>query len=173
MDPIIEQWKQIPAPFGLFEASTLGRVRRLCDGFVMSHGKGADGYCRIPLRLTTGGKRTCYVHRLIAMTWCVGDFTQTVNHIDMRKDNNCATNLQWVTFSENHRLAHALQPRMARIGAKIAKAVVATDAIGVETRYPSGKIAALAIGGANRAGNISHAIATGRVAYGQTWRLAD
>lgn len=168
-----EVWRQIPFPYGLFEASSLGRIRRLCDGFVMSPSSGADGYCRIPMRLVTGGKKTVYVHRLVAATFCPGDQTQTVNHINMVKHDNRASNLEWVTFSENHKRAWAMRPEW-RNRPKPCKPVVATDiSTGDETRYESGKVAAIAIGGANRAGNISHAIQMGNVAYGRKWRLAD
>lgn len=174
MDTEIETWKQIPAPFGLFEASSLGRIRRLCDGFVMASGKSADGYCRIPLRLITGGKRTVYVHRLVAMTFCAGDHSQTVNHLNMQKDDNRASNLEWVSFSENHRKGRALKPGWSqRVGAKLSKAVVATSHDGMELRYPSGKAAAIALGSPNKAANISHAVASGGMAYGFYWKLAD
>lgn len=46
-----------------------------------------------------------YIHRLVAEHFVPGRFEgATVNHIDGDKDNNCASNLEWVTRSENTRL---------------------------------------------------------------------
>jgi len=167
-----EDWRKLPAPFDLFDASDAGRIRRSDTGRVMAHAIGPDGYCRIPLRLSTGGSRTVYVHRMVASVWCDGDQSLTVNHRNLVKHDNRAANLEWVTFAENHRHKYRERPELARaVSERVSKAIVGTDLAGIETRYASGAEAAIAMGARNRAGNICHAIQTGRVAYGCRWRF--
>lgn len=57
-------------------------------------------YARSPL-----GART--VHRLVAEAFVAGysKDNDTVNHIDMNKDNNCASNLEWVSQAKNNQEA--------------------------------------------------------------------
>lgn len=60
------------------------------------------GYVQIGLRNDSGNQINCYVHRLVAMTYCDGyDEKFHVNHIDGDKSNNNFWNLEWVTRSEN------------------------------------------------------------------------
>lgn len=169
-----EIWLQLPAPLSRYEASNLGRIRRFHDQFILRHGQSADGYCRIPLTLDTRVKRTLYVHRLVASVFCAGDQSQTVNHKNLIKHDNRAENLEWVSFSENHKHKFRLRPELCQQRRdSVSLPVIATNIeTQTETRFPSGKAAAIALGDANRAGNISHAIACGTAAYGRLWRKA-
>ena len=59
--------------------------------------------CDAAVTLWKDGKCKDYlVSRLVAMTWIHGyEPGLTVNHIDGNPQNNCISNLEWVTRSEN------------------------------------------------------------------------
>ena len=66
----------------------------------------AWGYYRIGL-FVDGVKKKYAVHRLVAKAFCPGEKEGLqVNHIDGNKQNNNASNLEWVTASENQRHAY-------------------------------------------------------------------
>ena len=127
----MEEWKDIPGYEGLYQASTLGRIRT-CEGKVTSNarfphrvwkqrvlkqkvcanGKGrAD--CRVEL---WNGKmhRTWLVSRLVAATWCDGYRDGwTVNHINGDPLDNRSENLEWLSHGDNirHAFANGLYPQ--------------------------------------------------------------
>jgi hypothetical protein len=59
------------------------------------------GYAEV--RVRRAGRRYAFaIHRLVALAWVRGyEPGLTVNHIDGNKLNNNATNLEWVSLSEN------------------------------------------------------------------------
>lgn len=135
-------------------------------------GRNGAGYPICGLRRNDGVHCFPLVHRVIARLFVPGDTSLTVNHIDMNKENCAASNLEWVTFSDNHKKGHGMNPEW---GAKISKAanraVVATNPqTGEQHTFPSGKAAALWVGTPTSSGNISKATISGRMAYGYTWR---
>jgi hypothetical protein len=71
----------------------------------------ANGYLRVGLR--TGATEyekptTCHIHRLVAEHFVKrADSNMQVNHIDGNKLNNHASNLEWVTGSDN--IKHAIK----------------------------------------------------------------
>lgn len=90
----IEVWKQI-SNYPNYEASTLGHIRRT---FVLKQRLTALGYLRINL----GESRALAVHRLVATTFIQNpENKREVNHKDGDKTNNCVSNLEWSTSSEN------------------------------------------------------------------------
>ena len=87
------EWRVIPG-FPFYEASTHGHIRSLkLGGRVLKPQASAGGY--LSMRL---GKKTMSIHRLVALTFKdnPGNYL-TVNHIDHKRDNNCADNLEWAT----------------------------------------------------------------------------
>jgi len=63
---------------------------------------------------TYNGGRWYYAHRLVAMAYIPNpDGLTDVNHIDGDKLNNCVSNLEWVTHSENVRKSYATGQRKA------------------------------------------------------------
>ena len=69
--------------------------------------KSTKGYLKVSLNQNKY-KREFAVHRLVAMTFLPNtEHKPQVNHIDGNKENNCITNLEWVTGSEN--IIHAVK----------------------------------------------------------------
>jgi hypothetical protein len=116
-----EEWKDIPGYKGLYQASTLGRIRT-CEGKTTSNAlyehrvwkqrilkqkcyKEKKGRSNLRVDLWKDGKhRTWLVARLVALTWCNGySEGMTVNHKDGNHQNNESKNLEWMSLADNIR----------------------------------------------------------------------
>lgn len=109
-----EIWKAIPGFEGLYEASTLGRIKTLQKSWNVGRGGvitrrekvltpifDKDGYCKVSL-YKNNRKKQKSVHRLVAQAFIPNlDNKPHVNHKDGDKTNNRADNLEWVTPAEN------------------------------------------------------------------------
>lgn len=105
---------------GLYEVSQLGRIKSVnrvsphaTSGFltikerVLKQGTGTNGYKYVVCR-KDGNSFTLYIHRIVAIHFVDNDNNlPQVNHMDGKKSNNCATNLEWCTQSENMKHASA------------------------------------------------------------------
>lgn len=90
----MEMWKPIPDLPG-YSVSNEGRIRKDSTGQIMVLSKNG-GYCRITI--------SKHVHRLVAEAFVEkpDDCEKCwVDHIDGNRSNNNASNLRWVTPSEN------------------------------------------------------------------------
>lgn len=108
-----EHWLPAPGFEDAYEISNLGRLRRIKPGHhtrpglvlrVRQVGHPRAGYPGVHLR--HNGERqskTIFLHVLVAKAFLGPKPTPThqVNHIDGNKWNSSATNLEWVTPSEN------------------------------------------------------------------------
>jgi hypothetical protein len=100
-----ERWLPVCGYEGLYDVSTEGRVRNGLRGTMLSLQPTPKGYLRVSLS-RVGVSRNHMVHRLVARAFVSNDSDKPeVNHKDGDKVNNRATNLEWVTESEN--LIHA------------------------------------------------------------------
>lgn len=109
-----EKWKDIPGYYGLYQASTEGKVRSItreivrCDGIAQIHtGKilspcvNASGYLVVSLR-KDGGAKSYLVSRLVAATFISNpENLPEVNHKNEIKTDNHIANLEWVGRKEN------------------------------------------------------------------------
>ena len=93
--------------------SRQGTNERLLKGSV-DH----TGYLRVNL-INDKGSRSFAVHRLVCLMFIPNpENKRTVNHIDGNKLNNCLSNLEWMTHSENHRHAYDVLNRTTHMKGK-------------------------------------------------------
>ena len=96
-------WKQIVGFEDCGEVSNTGLVRNK-QGLIRKTNISKAGYERVGFH---GGQETVFVHRLVARAFCEGyESSLEVNHKDGDKLNNTASNLEWVTTSENIKHAY-------------------------------------------------------------------
>lgn len=121
-----EVWKDIHEYNDLYQVSNLGRVRR--KPFVDGNGIKRIEHCYSFSKLDTGYLLMGFdykledglevhecrlVHRIVATYFCDNpEHKPEVNHIDGNKSNNKASNLEWVTRSENE--LHAYRTGLAK-----------------------------------------------------------
>lgn len=99
-----EVWEKIEGYEKSYWVSDFGRIKNR-KGEILNPPLTPKGYARVSLFKNRKCKNFM-VHRLVAKAFCFnGNDKPFVNHIDGNKANNKATNLEWVTASEN--LEHA------------------------------------------------------------------
>lgn len=102
-----ESWKDVKEYEGLYQVSTLGRIKSLKYKKVMLPAKGKDGYLKICFT-KNNKKKTIKIHRIVAENFIPNPMNLSqVNHIDGNKNNNSVSNLEWCTQSEN--MQHAFK----------------------------------------------------------------
>lgn len=105
-----EVWRDIKDYEGLYQISSLGRVRsldrfdsigRFIKGKMLSYNVDKDGYSCITL-CKNGGEKKCKVHRIVAQTFIPNpDNKPCIDHINCERSDNRIENLKWCTHSEN------------------------------------------------------------------------
>lgn len=112
----MEIWKDIQGYEGLYQISNFGRVKSLFR-IVERPGRSGpfqtvqekilkiryDGKGYVQVRLYKNGESSYpKVHRLVAKAFIPNPHNlEQVNHIDRVRDNNCSSNLEWVTAQRN------------------------------------------------------------------------
>ncbi|UGO50839.1 HNH endonuclease [Bacillus phage vB_BanS_Sophrita] len=135
----METWKTVIGYENIYEVSDLGRVRsvdRVVDsggrkflrkGKILGLYKRQEKYLTVSLS-KEGKSKTFTVHRLVALHFLDNqDDKLDVNHIDGNKENNHASNLEWVTRSENVIHAHKSGLRPDNEGEKHHKSKLTED----------------------------------------------
>lgn len=101
----LEYWRPIPGYEDKYYVSNLGRVKN-AKGKVIKLQRNNRGYAIYSFN--DRGKNTLYIHHLVMEVY--GPHKPAPNyqidHIDGNKLNNCISNLEWVTPSENTRRAY-------------------------------------------------------------------
>lgn len=113
-----ELWKDVEGYNGKYSVSNLGRVRAnptiihrkkvgsyRRSSYIKKQTLMNKGYFVVTMSTDDNSKR-CLVHRLVALAFIPNPENKPqVNHIDGNKQNNCVSNLEWVTDKEN--MTHA------------------------------------------------------------------
>ena len=132
----MEIWKDIPEYEGIYQASSLGRIRTVEGKTTFSKRHGVRHW---KSRIMSGrgdnkktGKRVCLwkdgkakdflVARLVALAF-LGEPPEgfTVNHIDGNRMNNDISNLEWLSLGDNIRHAFENELTSGQITVKISK----------------------------------------------------
>lgn len=105
-DFVNEVWKVIDG-FGHYEVSNCGRVRNTYTGRIRKPSINAYGYPYVSVKMSKKSY-ALRIHRLVAAAFLEPStkYKAQINHIDGVKTNNTASNLEWVTPSENIRHAY-------------------------------------------------------------------
>jgi hypothetical protein len=107
-----EVWKDISGYEGLYQASNLGRIKRLKNNLIFKNVKNHHGYYHVTLTKNKK-QQTKDVHRMIAITFLPKNNNKNyINHKDCNKLNNKIENLEWCTSSEN--IQHALKNNLIK-----------------------------------------------------------
>ena len=136
-----EIWKDVTGYEGLYQVSSLGRVKSLRKNKVMSTPKNAkDGYLRVNLKRNVTQKQ-CLVHRLVALAFIENPNNLPIlNHINENKSDNRVENLEWCDKRYNacygtcsERIAKALSKPIlcVELGIIFDNAIKATESLGL------------------------------------------
>lgn len=97
--------------------SNRGNIKNAFTGKMRKLQTNSNGYLGINVNLIHKGRRFVFAHRLIAETFMnyigLDNYFYEVNHKDGNKQNNCLTNLEWLTREEN--LEHSRVNRLTKI----------------------------------------------------------
>lgn len=105
-----ERWREIKGYGGAYMVSDLGRVAR--NGKLLHLNTNNYGYKHVTLS-KNNVQKTTLVHRLVASAFVDNPHgLPQINHKDGNKDNNAASNLEWVTQGENNR--HAIKTSLRK-----------------------------------------------------------
>lgn len=136
-----EIWKDIPGYEGLYMVSNLGNVYSLGRTTMskrgtliikkpkmLKHHKNVYGYVNVALIDINGKRRTCGIHRLVALAFVHNpdpkNFTQ-INHKNEIKNDNRPENLEWCTASYNINYG----TRNERVASKMEIPIVGIDIV--------------------------------------------
>lgn len=124
----MEIWKAVKGYDGLYEVSNNGKVKNFVSGKLLSPVDNGVGYLKVELWKEKRGKKK-YVHRMVAEAFLPNLHNKTeVNHIDGNPSNNCVSNLEWVSSSENTK--HAVYKGALKAWGNKAKPI---EAINIES----------------------------------------
>lgn len=98
------QWKQVQG-FNYY-VSDEGNVKN-SQGKVLKPYNNGNGYLKVTL-YKNGKKHRLFVHRLVGFAFVNGyESGLTIDHLDMNKQNNNASNLEWISLEENVKRMHS------------------------------------------------------------------
>lgn len=129
-----EKWAPAPGYEGLYEVSTLGKVRNIAQrrgtkpGLLLRRRITSDGYSKVVLR-NCGLDVTLFLHRLVYQSF-KGSIPEgmQIDHLDSDKSNNALQNLEVVTQTENIRRSFA-KGRNVASGSRQGRAAFTEDQV--------------------------------------------
>lgn len=153
-----EEWRNVAGYEGHYEVSNLGRIKSMdrilqnkngkrCrwKARIMTPGKDKCGYEHLSLNLN-GKRQPLQVHRIVATAFIPNPENKPqINHIDCRKANNAASNLEWSTHDEN--IQHAVKNSLHRRGAENGNAKLTESSVSeMRSKYKTGKFSQADLG---------------------------
>ena len=146
-----EIWAVVDCYNERYQVSNFGRVRSVDmlisnrygtltrkKGRILKDGICGSGYRGVSLSID-GKSHTNYVHRLVAQAFIENPKNKPeVNHIDGNKENNHASNLEWVTHKEN--FFHAIKNDLTNKGSRNGRSkLTKEDVLEIKKRYQKGE----------------------------------
>ena len=123
-----KEWKDIPNYIGIYQINNLGDIKSLDRQIVrknntiqnfkskkISESISSNGYKSVSL-CKNGKSRMYNIHSLLCLSFIDKEYILkklTVNHIDGNKLNNCFSNLEIITYSENNK--HAIKTKLRNL----------------------------------------------------------
>ena len=113
MSIIEEVWKDLPEYEGIYQVSSLGRVKsfKFNRETILNPSKSKKGYYRVTLRKDSKYK-IAQVHQLVAICFLnhtICGMKLVINHIDANKTNNQVSNLEITTNRTNCSLKNVVR----------------------------------------------------------------
>ena len=97
-----EVWKDVKGYEGLYQISSLGKLKSLKKGIIKKPSVLPKGYFQIGL-CKNGEIKYTSIHRLVAKNFIPNPHNYPcVNHKDCNPKNNAVSNLEWVTYKDNN-----------------------------------------------------------------------
>lgn len=140
-------WKRCQPPYDKYFASYDGKIKGPQGGELTQLVNNA-GYAMVSV-VVDGKQTTSTVHRLTCSAWVPNDDPENkrvVDHKDDDKLNNVASNLQWLTYSQNLTKSHRMAQMTTKKGKQMGMGVVKVDEDGTRTTYKSASAAGKANG---------------------------
>lgn len=139
-----EIWKDIAGYEGLYQVSEYGNVKSLYyqgkkREKILKPTEDDKGYLFVNLWKNRKSK-SMKIHRLVAQVF-ISNFENKpqVNHIDGCKTNNCISNLEWCTKSENEKHAYKTGLKKAKRGENNGQSKLAEkDVLKIRELYKTG-----------------------------------
>jgi hypothetical protein len=104
-----DEWRDIQGYEGVYQVSKQGGIRRLYSKKIkyIKPQNNQNGYATVRLFHFAEGK-TFNAHRLVAKAFIPNPLNlATVNHINGVRNDNRVSNLEWSSYSDNHKHAYA------------------------------------------------------------------
>lgn len=147
----MEKWRDIKGYEGIYQVSSLGRVKRIGyytnqsgatweSGRILKPANNSRGYYFVQLSQDNKVARK-YVHRLVAEAFIPNPESKpTVNHINCDRSDNRVENLEWASYRENNDYSIQVMKRTGKNkrNNKLSRVVQQLDLQGnVLKEYPS------------------------------------
>lgn len=165
-----EIWKDIPGYEGMYQASSMGRIRNVKTKKIRKIGYNSHTDMCVVMLIKNSHYRCEKVHRLIGLTFIPNPNNyQCINHKDEDRSNNQVSNLEWCTHKYNNNYGS----RNIRVSEKHSRPVKQLTTDGILIRYwVSGIEVERRLGFARQ--NVWKCCKNeSKTAYGYKWEFAD
>lgn len=103
-----EVWIKVNLNGRYYEISNLGGVKNVKTQKILKKTSNGRGYYQLVVN-NKNQRKVFYVHRIVATLFVPNPYNyKIINHINGNKSDNCFTNLEWTTSSENTKHAYKI-----------------------------------------------------------------